>query len=313
MRSLKKLLGAALLGALLLALAAPALAAEEEFVLKGSALTGYNGPGGHVVIPDGVRRIGDFVFWGRTDITGVTFPEGLAWIGEEAFYECTGLTSLRIPGSVRTISERAFSGCTGVTEIVLEEGVEYLGEYAFGDCSGITELTIPASMTTVRDGFVSYLALERVTLSPGVKKIDKGAFWDCISLWQVDIPDTVTQIGQGAFGNCVSLRGVDIPDSVTRIDSEAFAVWLLEGNQPAGTTGPALRGGAGSQAERHAREWGLEFIQAAPGNELELGPEPAPLEKSPPGRAAEPLPAGGLGLTERAAAGLALLIRMALV
>ena len=63
-RSLKKLLGAALLGALLLALAAPALAAEEEFVLKGSALTGYNGPGGHVVIPDGVRRIGDFVFWG---------------------------------------------------------------------------------------------------------------------------------------------------------------------------------------------------------------------------------------------------------
>lgn len=261
MKRLKKLLNLALTGVLLLALTAPALAAEEEFVLQGSTLTGYNGPGGDIVIPDGVNRIDDFLFWGRTDITGVTFPDTLTRIGEEAFCECTGLTSLRIPGSVRSISERAFSGCTGLTEIVLEEGVEYLGEYAFGDCRGVRELTIPGSMTTVRDGFVSCLSLERLTLSPGVEEIDKGAFWDCPSLTELVIPDGVTRIGRGAFSACSGLKVVDIPDSVTQIDPEAFVVWRIEGNSPVGTTGPALRGGAGSRAESYAREWNLEFVQ----------------------------------------------------
>ena len=42
---------------LLSLLPATAQAAEEEFVIKDGVLTEYNGPGGDVVIPDGVIEL----------------------------------------------------------------------------------------------------------------------------------------------------------------------------------------------------------------------------------------------------------------
>ena len=54
-------------------------------------ITGYNCPGGAVVIPatiDGMPVVG---------------------IGDEAFYNCTGLTSVTIPDSVTSIGDEAFA------------------------------------------------------------------------------------------------------------------------------------------------------------------------------------------------------------
>ncbi len=56
-----------LLLALIFVLAVPAWAAEEDFEIEDGVLTAYTGPGGAVVIPDGVTAIGDAVFEGRDD------------------------------------------------------------------------------------------------------------------------------------------------------------------------------------------------------------------------------------------------------
>ena len=93
----------------------------------------------------------------------------------------------------------------------------------------------------------TYLLLEN-TQSPiadSIKKIGKGAFYNCVKLQSITIPEGVTalsantfekclyleevnlgsqlkSIGDEAFYDCRRLRTLDIPASVTEIGEEAF-------------------------------------------------------------------------------------------
>lgn len=110
-----------LLLALVLCLAfvptAPALAADSDFVIEDGKLVKYNGPGGDVVIPEGVTNIGSGAFEFRTSLTSITIPAGVTRIEAGAFNSCTGLTKLTIPESLTDIREYAFDGCTNLSEI----------------------------------------------------------------------------------------------------------------------------------------------------------------------------------------------------
>ena len=64
----------------------------KEFVIKNGTLTKYVGPGGDVVIPDGVTSICSGAFQNCTGLTGVTIPDSVTSIGWCAFSGCTGLT-----------------------------------------------------------------------------------------------------------------------------------------------------------------------------------------------------------------------------
>lgn len=86
----------------------------------------YDGPGGDVVIPDGIKKIGD-----------------------KAFNLCTGLTSVEIPSSVKYIGEHAFEGCENLTSVSLPEGLEEIGDGAFWGCKDLKSVRIPASLTKI--------------------------------------------------------------------------------------------------------------------------------------------------------------------
>lgn len=85
----------------------------KDFVLKNAlteyggqkyfdnALVRYNGPGGNVVIPDGVQYIGRGAFSYRDDITSITIPEGCIYMDYYAFTGCSNLTSVRFPTTLR--------------------------------------------------------------------------------------------------------------------------------------------------------------------------------------------------------------------
>ncbi len=163
-----------------LSLTAPALAAEGDFtVSETGVLTQYHGSGGEVVIPDGVKWVGDSVFAYRADVTAVTFPAGLSGIGEAAFSDCTGLTELTLPGGV-VINDSAFSGCTGLTELTLPAGT-IVSTGAFGNCTGLKRVEVlPAEMTG------SY--------SMAMTTIDDYAFSGCANLTEV-----VGEAGMGQY------------------------------------------------------------------------------------------------------------------
>ena len=86
------------------------MSGNSDFVIEGGVLKQYNGPGGDVVIPEGVTAIGYSAFSNRTGLTSVTIPDSVKEIGHFAFSNCTGLTSVTIPDGVKEIGGSAFKG-----------------------------------------------------------------------------------------------------------------------------------------------------------------------------------------------------------
>ena len=76
-------------------------------------ITGYNGPGGVITIPDkidglAVGGIGNSAFAGCNSLRSVTIPSGVTQIGDEAFAGCSGLTSACFTGSAPAMGTGAF-------------------------------------------------------------------------------------------------------------------------------------------------------------------------------------------------------------
>ena len=122
------------------------------FVIEDGILKKYNGTGGDVVIPNGVKFIGYEVFSDCTNLTGVTIPDSVTSIGWSAFSDCTNLTSVTIPDSVTNIGDLAFYGCISLTSIIIPESVTNIGMSAFKICFGLTSVTIPNSVTSIGNG-----------------------------------------------------------------------------------------------------------------------------------------------------------------
>ena len=87
-----------------------------------------------VVIPDGVKSIGDYAFSASNGIESVTIPSSVKSIGVGAFEYCTGLTSVVIPSGVTKIGREAFYGCQKLKGVVIPSSVTSIGEDAFYDC-----------------------------------------------------------------------------------------------------------------------------------------------------------------------------------
>ena len=76
----------------------------------------------NTVIPNSVTSVGDWAFFGCSDLTSVTIPQSVKSIGSAAFWGCSGLTSVKIPKSVKSIGDHAFSYCFGMKSISVEKG-----------------------------------------------------------------------------------------------------------------------------------------------------------------------------------------------
>ena len=64
---------------------------SSDFTIEDGVLIKYNGAGGDVVIPDGVKEIGSQAFWECIGMVSVTIPAGVTIIGDVAFYKCENL------------------------------------------------------------------------------------------------------------------------------------------------------------------------------------------------------------------------------
>ena len=212
-----------------------ATAADSDFYIRSGVLAAYTGPGGDVVIPDGVTEIGYLAFYNCSRVTGVTIPDSVTEISNEAFKGCTSLTSITIPDSVTGIGSEAFSGCTGLSGVTIPDSVKKLDDYVFSGCTGLTSVTISDGVTgigsaafsgcpnltniSVSEGNPNYSSQDGVMFNKGKTELLKcpegksGPY---------TIPDSVTSIGYCAFIACTGLTGITIPDSVKKIDDYAF-------------------------------------------------------------------------------------------
>ncbi len=95
----------------------------DEFVVVGDGiLIDYNGMGGNVVVPEGVKSISS-AFCKNEKIESVVLPESVEYIGEAAFMGCVSLKSINLPASVKRIGDSAFRGCR-LLSLDVPEGIE---------------------------------------------------------------------------------------------------------------------------------------------------------------------------------------------
>lgn len=200
----------------------------------------------------------------KDEIRTLIIDLGVTSIGEYAFYGCSQLLKVDIPGTVTDINNSAFAWCENLTGIEIPEGVEYIGQYAFSRCYGFASIYIPASVNFI-DGEAfwdnydiyddrglaridvsekneAYTSIDGVLFSKdmtaliiypeghtgetysvptGVESINRRAF-DGSFLKQIQLPIGLKKICSGAFENCYDLTEISIPDTVITLESFAF-------------------------------------------------------------------------------------------
>lgn len=107
---------------LVLLLFCSANASNTDFVIENGILTEYHGPGGAVVIPDGVTQLQDTFRYNDT-ITSVILPKGLTEISSAAFERCKNLSSVTLPEGLLEIGALAFMDCEKLESIDIPDSV----------------------------------------------------------------------------------------------------------------------------------------------------------------------------------------------
>ncbi len=176
------------------------------------------------VIPDTVKQINDYAFYGCTSLEEVIMSS-VEMVGYYAFYNCTSLEKITIPESVMSIKGSAFYGCTNLTEINFNAvAMNDFGEnnyvfYNAGKNGDGIKVTIGKNVTkipaylfyTYSPYYSSYLPkITSVVIEEGsvCEKIEE-TFSRCTALKEITIPSSVTSIGVSAFSSCSSLESVN--------------------------------------------------------------------------------------------------------
>lgn len=161
---------------------------EDDFIIEGGVLVGYQGDGGYITIPSKVTAIADSAFFGMTSITGVVFPAGLQSIGNSAFNSCSNLRAVGIPDTVTFVGASAFANCTALTEAVVGAGTGSISQNEFYNC----------------------ISLQSVSVPEGISRIESGAFAGCGNLGSIALPSTLASLDMGAFSGDVNLASVSV-------------------------------------------------------------------------------------------------------
>ena len=164
----------------------------------------YHGPGGDVVVPDGVTAINNSVFQNNTAIKTVFLPDGLRYIYRSVFQNCTNLVSVRIPESVWFIDDSAFEVCNALEEVALPKTMNQLGNAVFRNCSSLKKITVPGKFDRIGfDTFSGLTKLEEMVIPCDPMDADQIKFLAANLLW----PDELRELFmKGAIKTCVPLE-----------------------------------------------------------------------------------------------------------
>lgn len=248
----------ALLALLLMHPTAGAVDADEDELIganiQDGVLLGYYGPGGDIVIPNTVTKIGDEAFKGNKKVTGVTIPGSVVDIGNNAFEACENLKKVAFtnPGEARNnllIRLSAFKDCTKLTDVEIPARVKQIVGNIFKGCTSLMEIKVNANNPYyfAQDGVLfgpalveyspkyddNYVLLAypagrqgEYTIPSKVngKEIDQiwtSGFEGAVGLTDITIPASIGRLGTAAFES-TGLTHVTIPDTVQQVDPAVF-------------------------------------------------------------------------------------------
>ena len=207
------------------------------------------------VIPNTIKSIGDYAFYGCSALTSIIIPPSVTSIGTSAFSDCNGLIKSAYPNSISNPFSSGIAISYPAEGSFIEDGWVYGADKSaiYFAPFDITDIEIPGSVTSIgSDAFSGCTAIKNVTFADGEEtlSLSNGLFADCpletlylgrnlrysssssagyspfynkTKLKSVEIGKFVSSIGQYAFQNCSALTRIFIPPSVTSIGSDAFS------------------------------------------------------------------------------------------
>ena len=210
--------------------------AETSCVIEDGVFREYSGKENEIILPDGIREIGDGAFT-SSSVSAVVVPEGVTSIGFSAFSDCENLETVVLPNSLESIEDYAFSNCHALKNINIPFGIEIIGSYTFNDCISLKMINLPESVTCIDSFAFSGSGLERIVIPEGVETIGELAFFKCNQLKSAKLPSTLRTIGESAFIACERLTDLYVPSSVCEIgeDGLGFSVSGITIHTPAGS------------------------------------------------------------------------------
>ncbi len=211
-----------------------------------------------VTIPiSNVKSICDYAFYGCSNLETITFmttygkPDVLSKIGYSAFYNTKYyITTDNWEDDVLYIGKCLISAKDTVSSnYSVKSNTFLIADYAFFSCIDLESVTFPSSVKSIgANAFNTCDELSSVTLNDGLEFIGHQAFYDCPDLKEITVPDSVTTIETRALGFRTNEEGDDETD-------ESFG-HLLNNYYIKGIN---IKGSAGSEAERYAKDNGMSF------------------------------------------------------
>jgi len=198
---------------------------NDDFEVRAGELIAYHGAETNIVIPDGIKIIGEKCFSGMEGIESVIIPEGVYEIKNEAFSGCKGLKKVVFPKSLDRILDSAFHGCYALIELEFprEEVHIFLGSSCFSSC-GLKSVRLPDGIQTIGDYCFSFCtSLISIDLPDSIQTIGKYCFAGCTSLELINLPDSIQTIEGYCFAGCTSLKSINLPDSIHYLGDGCFS------------------------------------------------------------------------------------------
>ena len=187
-----------------------------------------------LVIPNGIKGIGNFAFDGCESIKSVVIPNGVTSIGDSAFSFCRYLTEVEMSDSVASIGASAFSN-SSVDGSIIGNGVISIGASVFAEVC-IENLIIPDSVKCIASTAFSFCDVTNIIVGENnqhYKAIDGNLYskdGKALILYAAGkeatsfiVPEGVEAIADYAFYTARNLVSIVIPKSVTGIGASAFA------------------------------------------------------------------------------------------
>ena len=214
----------------------------EKLYLNGQLIT-------DLVIPSGIKKIEEYVFYNCKTLKTITLPPSVNDIRYGAFGACTSiekvmisdlsawcnisfsdetgnpayysgnlylngklLTKLVVPKDVKSLRSFTFTGCKSLNEVIMKYDIDDIGISTFEDCTELTNVQFSKKLTGITfSSFKNCYKLESLNFPDTLSNICDNAFENCTALKEIVLPKNVSNIHSCAFKGCSSLESITLP------------------------------------------------------------------------------------------------------